>query len=70
MQAQLEALLTELKSLWRFRWPAAIAAWSIALIGWVVVLVMPPSFEAQARDMIKRANVYRQAYYRRFRCGS
>jgi hypothetical protein len=25
------------------------------------------SFEAQAKDMIKRANVYRQAYHRRFR---
>ena len=49
MQAQLELLLTELKSLWRFRWPAAIAAWSIALIGWAVVFLMPPSYEAQAR---------------------
>jgi hypothetical protein len=25
------------------------------------------SFEAQARDMIKRANLYRMAYHRRFR---
>lgn len=28
------------------------------------------SFEAQASDMIKRANLYRQAYHRRFRCSS
>jgi hypothetical protein len=27
------------------------------------------SFEAQATDMIKRANLYRQAYHRRFRGG-
>ena len=59
MQAQLESLLTELKSLWRFRWPAAIAAWSIALIGWVVVLVMPPSFEAQARVYVDATSALR-----------
>lgn len=28
------------------------------------------AFEAQARDMIKRAHLYRQAYHRRFRCAS
>lgn len=28
------------------------------------------SFEAQATDMIKRANLYRQAYHRRFRGSS
>ena len=49
MQDQIEALLGELKSLWRYRWPAVIAAWTIAIGGWVAVYLTPPSYEAQAR---------------------
>jgi polysaccharide chain length determinant protein (PEP-CTERM system associated) len=59
MQAQLESLVTELKSLWRFRWPAAITAWAVALIGWAVVLLMPPSFEAQARVYVDATSALR-----------
>jgi uncharacterized protein involved in exopolysaccharide biosynthesis len=59
MQAQLESLVTELKSLWRFRWPAAITAWAVALAGWAVVLIMPPSFEAQARVYVDATSALR-----------
>ena len=41
--------LDELHGAWRFRWPAIITAWVVALVGWVVVLLLPNTYEATAR---------------------
>ena len=39
----------EVRGAWRFRWPAIIAAWALALTGWIAVLLMPDVYEASAR---------------------
>ena len=59
MQNQFEALLGEAKSLWRYRWPALIAAWTIAIVGWVAVYLTPPSYEAQARVYVDATSALR-----------
>jgi polysaccharide chain length determinant protein (PEP-CTERM system associated) len=49
MQVVLEKLKHELRGAWRFRRHALATAWGICLIGWLVVLAMPDSFESRAR---------------------
>lgn len=49
MQAILEKVKHELRGAWRFRRHALATAWGICLIGWLVVLAMPDSFESRAR---------------------
>src|SRR5687767_1874613 len=49
MQQSLEKVMSELRGAWRFRRYALVAAWSVCLIGWGVVLVIPDTYEAQAR---------------------
>ena len=44
-----QQILDEIHGAWRFRWPAIAVAWVAAVIGWLVVLVMPNSYEATAR---------------------
>ena len=59
MQTQVDALLGELKSLWRYRWPAVIAAWLVGIIGWVGVYLTPPTYEAQARVYVDATSALR-----------
>ncbi len=49
MQELLQQILDEVRGAWRFRWFALIAAWAVAVIGWIVVFAWPNSYEAQAR---------------------
>jgi polysaccharide chain length determinant protein (PEP-CTERM system associated) len=44
-----QQVLDEVHGAWRFRWPAIALAWAVAVVGWVVVLVMPNVYEATAR---------------------
>src|SRR5258705_9905324 len=52
MQAILEQILEQLRGLWRFRWPALLAAWAVCLLGWVAVFAMPDEYEASARVFV------------------
>lgn len=49
MQELIEKLRTELKGVWRFRRYALAAAWGVCLLGWLVVLVLPETYESRAR---------------------
>jgi len=49
MQEILDQVLTELRGAWRYRWYAMLAAWTVALVGWAVVLTMSNIYRAQAR---------------------
>ena len=49
MQSIIIRILDELRGSWRFRWPALLAAWVVAVIGWAVVFSMPNVYEASAR---------------------
>jgi polysaccharide chain length determinant protein (PEP-CTERM system associated) len=59
MQQQVEAILSELTGLWRFRWLAVAVAWVIALGGWMYVLSMPNTYEATARVYVDASSALR-----------
>lgn len=52
MQAILDQVLDILRGVWRFRWPAMIAAWAVCLVGWLGVLAMPDMYQANARVFV------------------
>src|SRR6202041_918211 len=52
MKQELDRVLEEARSTWRFRWPAVTAAAIACVIGWVVVFALPDRFEADARVFV------------------
>ena len=59
MQELLEAVLSEIRSAWRFRWYAVATAWAVALVGLGVVVVLPNIYEASARVYVDGSSVLR-----------
>jgi polysaccharide chain length determinant protein (PEP-CTERM system associated) len=49
MQDIVRQLLATVRGMWKFRWPALITTWTVAIIGVVVVWRIPDQFEATAR---------------------
>jgi polysaccharide chain length determinant protein (PEP-CTERM system associated) len=49
MQDLVNQVLNTLRGMWKFRWPALIVAWVVAVIGVVVVWRVPDQYEAAAR---------------------
>jgi len=52
MNAVIEQVLEEIRGAWRFRWYAIGLAWSVCVIGWLVVLLMPDRYAASARVFV------------------
>jgi len=52
-------LLNFLKAIGKYRWYAVVIAWTVALIGWAVVLRLPPQFEASARVYVDTQSILR-----------
>jgi polysaccharide chain length determinant protein (PEP-CTERM system associated) len=48
-----------IRSAWRFRWPAVVLAWVVALIGWALVFVMPDKYESEAKVYVDTESVLR-----------
>lgn len=48
MHEILAFIADELRSMWRFRWVAVLAAWLVCVAGWVYVLKMPDVYSARA----------------------
>lgn len=49
MHEILQQLYEYLRGMWRFRRPAVLVAWLVAVIGWFVVLTLPPVYQATSR---------------------
>ena len=49
MQEILNQIVATARGMWKFRWPALILAWVVAVVGVVVVWRIPDQFEATAR---------------------
>ena len=49
MQQIPKVVLAELRSAWRYRWHALAVAWTVCLLGWLAVYLMPDVYEARAR---------------------
>lgn len=52
MQEILEKVLEEIKGAWRFRRHALIAAWIVAVLGWIVVFTLPDIYQASTRVFV------------------
>jgi polysaccharide chain length determinant protein (PEP-CTERM system associated) len=52
MNPILEDVVEQARGAWRHRRLAVIAAWAAAVIGWVVVFLLPNSYEANARVFV------------------
>lgn len=46
-----------LHQVWRRRWLAAAVAWGVAVLGWLVIALIPNSYEAKARLFIQQQQV-------------
>jgi polysaccharide chain length determinant protein (PEP-CTERM system associated) len=56
---QIERVLDEARSIWRFKWTAMGVAWLVALLGWAFVYTIPDVFEARARVFVDTSTALR-----------
>ncbi len=61
LSSDLSALQDQLRGLWRFKWTALIVAWSVALIAWLVVFLIPNKYEATAEIFVNTGTTLSQA---------
>ncbi len=59
MQELLQQLLDHARGMWRFRRVALATAWLVGLVGWVVVLALPPVYQADSRVYVDTTAVLR-----------
>ena len=59
MQELLQLVFSEIRSAWRFRWYAVVAAWSVGVAGLGIVAWLPDIYEASARIYVDGASVLR-----------
>jgi len=52
-----DELQIALHSVWRRRWLALGVAWGVALLGWLIVSLIPSKYESQARVMIQSSSL-------------
>jgi polysaccharide chain length determinant protein (PEP-CTERM system associated) len=52
MKQELEQVLDEVRSAWRFRWVGLSASFVVALIGWSIVFALPDKYEADSRVFV------------------
>jgi polysaccharide chain length determinant protein (PEP-CTERM system associated) len=52
MKQELEWVIDEIRSTWRFRWLGLAAAFVVALVGWTIVFAMPDKYQADARVFV------------------
>ena len=61
MDAPVEKVLDELRSIWRFRWIAVIAAAVTAVLAWIIVFSLPDRYEAYASVFVDARSALRPA---------
>lgn len=57
MEELITQLLTYLKGVWKYRWYAIVAAWALAIAGWVIVYKLPDDFQASARIYVDTQSI-------------
>ena len=57
MHEVINQLLSHARGVWLRRWHAVVAAWLIAIVGWVVVATLPQRYEASARVYIDTQSI-------------
>src|SRR5205823_3524187 len=59
MKEQIEALLSAIRSTWRFRWMALGVAWLVAILGTLLVLALPNKYQSRAQIYVDTRSVLR-----------
>lgn len=59
MHEILQQILTYLRGMWRYRWYAVLAAWIVAIPGWIYVAQMPDQYKATARVYVDTDTILR-----------
>jgi polysaccharide chain length determinant protein (PEP-CTERM system associated) len=57
MDGLYEQLRIALHQVWRRRWLAMAVAWAVALVGWLVIALIPNSYEAKARLFVQMQSI-------------
>ena len=57
MEEIVRQILTILRSMWKFRWPALLGAWVVAAIGVAAVFRIPDQYEASARIYVDTQSI-------------
>jgi len=57
MNGLIEELRILLHGVWHRRWLALVVAWGICLVGWLVVAMIPNSYESQARVFVQMRSI-------------
>jgi polysaccharide chain length determinant protein (PEP-CTERM system associated) len=57
MDKILADLRRHLRAMWRYRWHGLISAWAVALLGAVVVMMIPKKYEASARIFVNTDSI-------------
>src|SRR5918999_2641098 len=57
MDGLYEQVRIALHQIWRRRWLAVGVAWGIALLGWLVIALIPNSYEAKARLFVQMQSI-------------
>jgi polysaccharide chain length determinant protein (PEP-CTERM system associated) len=59
MQDLLAQLLLILKGAWRYRWVGVATAWALALLGWLMIQLIPDRFESQTTVYVDTESLLR-----------
>ena len=46
-----------LHQVWQRRWLAIMVAWGVAVLGWLVIALIPNSYEAKARIFVQQQSI-------------
>ena len=57
MEEIVRQVLTILRSMWKFRWPALAASWVVAIVGVALVFKIPDQYEASARIYVDTQSI-------------
>ena len=57
MEELITQLLSYIKGIWKYRWYAVVAAWLVAIAGWITVYTLPDSYESSARIYVDTQSV-------------
>lgn len=57
MNEQLTEIYSYLHGMWRYRWTALLAAWIVAIIGWMYVSTLPNQYSAKAVVYIDTSSI-------------
>ena len=57
MEEFIKQLLTHVRGVWKYRWPAVGVAWLVAIGGWIKVATLPDNYQTSARVFVDTQTV-------------